>query len=126
MYVEKYYMLKAIQWELYWGVPSTEHQKWVQVSYFCLTHVQLSQLRSNSEQTHLSLKLLEVSGISSIWFLLLVTTEGRSMGKHSQAFYKESQGIKLFLDLIFKNACWKSFLSLLSIRMNLAIRSLYK
>lgn len=97
--MEKYRMLKAIQWELYWGVLSTEHQKWAQVLYFCLTD---GQLYSNSKQTHLQ---FDVTGSASDFFDLLlaflVTTEGRSMDKYSQAFYKESQNIKLFLDLIF-------------------------
>lgn len=100
--MEKYCMLKAIQWELYWGVLSTEHQKWAQVLYFCLTDAQLGQLCSNSKQTHLQ---FDVTGSASDFFDLLlaflVTTEGRRMDKYSQAFYKESQNIKLFLDLIF-------------------------
>lgn len=100
--MEKYYTLKAIQWELFWGMISTENQKWARVSCFCLTDADLGQLCSNLEQTHLQFEVTRsVRGFLNLVLAFLVTTEGRSMGKHSQAFYKESQSIKLFLDLIF-------------------------
>lgn len=101
MYVEKYYTLKAIQWELFWGMLSTENQKWARLSCFCLTGADSGQLCSNLEQTHLQFEVIgSVGDFLDLVLAFLVTTEGRSMGKHSQAFYKESQSIKLFLDLI--------------------------
>lgn len=70
--------------------------------HICLTEAHLGQLCSNSEQTHLQFEVTgSVRDFLNLVLAFLVTTEGRSLSKHSQAFYKESQSIKLFLDLIF-------------------------
>lgn len=87
--------------ELYWGVLSTEHQKWARVS--CLSYwgsvgSVMFQFRANSSSVWSYWKCQD---FLNLVFAFLVTTEGRSLSKHSQAFYKESQSIKLFLDLIF-------------------------
>lgn len=70
--------------------------------HICLTDAQLGQLCSNSEQAHLQFEVTgSVMDFLDLVLAFLVTTEGRSLSKHSQAFYKESQSKKLFLDLIF-------------------------
>lgn len=104
-------MLKAMQWELYWGVLSAEHQKWAQVSYFCLTHVRLSQLHSSAEQTHLQ---FEVTGSVRDFLDLvfaLVTTEGK---KHGQALPGILQG-KPKPKVIFRSDFLKCLLKKLSL-----------